>query len=71
MGNKKAKQAREDAPAMERLQSSIENCIASVAMNYAVREGKEAAREVCLAVWHGWAGVGVQREVVCGYRPSA
>jgi hypothetical protein len=30
---------------MERLQSSIEKCIASVAMNYAAREEKEAARE--------------------------
>jgi hypothetical protein len=46
MGNKKAKQAREDAPAMERLQSSIEKCITGVATNYAAREEKEAAREV-------------------------
>jgi hypothetical protein len=44
MGNKKAKQAREDAPAMERLQSSIEKCIAGVVMNSAAREEKEAAR---------------------------
>jgi hypothetical protein len=46
MGNKKAKQAREDAPAMERLQSSIEKCIAGVVTNSAAREEKEAAREV-------------------------
>jgi hypothetical protein len=46
MGNRKAKQAREDAPAMERLQSSIDKCIASVAANNAAREEKEAAREV-------------------------
>jgi hypothetical protein len=45
LGNKKGKQAREDASAMERLQSSIEKCIAGVAMNYAAREEKEAARE--------------------------
>jgi hypothetical protein len=46
MGNKKAKQAREDVPAMERLQSSIEKCIAVVVTNYMTREEKEAAREV-------------------------
>jgi hypothetical protein len=46
MGNKKAKQAREDATTMERLQSSIEKCIAGVATNYAAREEKEVAREV-------------------------
>jgi hypothetical protein len=48
MGNKKAKQAREDAPAMERLQSSIEKCIGGVATTNAVREEKESAREVKL-----------------------
>jgi hypothetical protein len=46
MGNKKAKQAREDAPAMEKLQSSIDKCIAGVAMNNAAREEKEVTREV-------------------------
>jgi aryl carrier-like protein len=46
MGNKKTKQSREDASAMERLQSSIKKCIPGVAMNYAAREEKEAAREV-------------------------
>jgi hypothetical protein len=46
MGNKRAKQAREDAPAMERLQSSIEKCIAGVVTNIAAREENEAAREV-------------------------
>jgi hypothetical protein len=46
MGNKKAKQAREDVPTMERLQSSIEKCIAGVATNNAAMEEKEAAREV-------------------------
>jgi hypothetical protein len=46
MGNKKAKQAQEDALAMEQLQSSIEKCITGVAMNYAAREGKEAVQEV-------------------------
>jgi hypothetical protein len=51
MGNKKAKQAREDALAMEWLQSSIKKCIAGVAMNYAAREGKEAAREVKFDAW--------------------
>jgi hypothetical protein len=44
MGNKKAKQAREDAPTMERLQSSIEKGIAGVATNYAAREVKFNAR---------------------------
>jgi hypothetical protein len=52
MGNKKAKQAREDAPAMEQLQSSIEKCITGVTTNYAAREEKEAAREVKFdALW--------------------
>jgi hypothetical protein len=46
MGNKKAKQAREDAPVMDRLQSSIDKCIAGVATNNAARKDKEAAREV-------------------------
>jgi hypothetical protein len=46
MGNKKAKQAREDMPAMEKLQSSIDKCIAGVATNNAAREEKEATREV-------------------------
>jgi hypothetical protein len=46
MGNKKAKKAQEDALIMKRLHSSIEKCIAGVAMNYAAREEKEAAREV-------------------------
>jgi hypothetical protein len=46
MGNKKAKQAQEDAPAMEQLQSSIEKCIASVVTNNAAREEKEVVREV-------------------------
>jgi hypothetical protein len=46
MGNKKAKQVREDAPAIEQLQSSIEKCIAGVVKNIAVREEKEAGREV-------------------------
>jgi hypothetical protein len=36
----------EDTPAMERLQSSIDKCIAGVAMNNAAREGKEVARKV-------------------------
>jgi hypothetical protein len=44
MGNKKAKQAREDVPAMERLQSSIEKGIAGVATNYTAREVKFNAR---------------------------
>jgi hypothetical protein len=46
MGTKKAKQARDDAPAMERLHSSIEKCIAGVAMTNATMEVKEAARKV-------------------------
>jgi hypothetical protein len=46
MGNKKAKQAREDAPAMELLQSSIEKCIAGVVKNITAREEMEAGREV-------------------------
>jgi hypothetical protein len=45
MGNKKAKQVREDASAMEQLQSSIEKCIANVATNDTMREEKEVARE--------------------------
>jgi hypothetical protein len=51
MGNKKAKQAQEDAPAMERLQSSIEKCIAGVVKNYAAREEKEAARIIAPFSW--------------------
>jgi hypothetical protein len=46
MGNKKAKQARDETPAMERLQSSIGKCIAGVATNNAAREEKKVAREV-------------------------
>jgi hypothetical protein len=46
MGNKKAKQARDEVSAMERLQSSIDNCIAVVVTNNAAREEKEAVREV-------------------------
>jgi hypothetical protein len=46
MGNKKDKQARDEVPEMERLQSSIDNCIAVVAMNNAARKEKEAVREV-------------------------
>jgi methionine salvage enolase-phosphatase E1 len=46
MGNTKAKQSQEDVSAIERLQSSIEKCIAGVVTNYAVREEKEAARKV-------------------------
>jgi hypothetical protein len=46
MGNTKAKQSQEDVSAIERLQSSIEKCIAGVATNYAAREEKEAARKV-------------------------
>jgi hypothetical protein len=53
MGNKKAKQAREDAPAMGRLQSSIKKCIAGVATNNASREEKDAVREVKFDAW--WA----------------
>jgi hypothetical protein len=45
MGNKKAKQEREDASAMEWLQSSIEKCITGVVTNSMAREEKEAARE--------------------------
>jgi hypothetical protein len=51
LGNKKAKQAQEDAPAMERLQSSIKKCIAGVVMNYAAREEKEASREEKFDAW--------------------
>jgi hypothetical protein len=51
MGNKKAKQTREDASGMERLQSSIKKCIVGVAMNYAMREEKEMAREVKFDAW--------------------
>jgi hypothetical protein len=46
MGNKKAKQARDETPAMERLQSSIGKCIAGVATNNAAREEKKVEREV-------------------------
>jgi hypothetical protein len=44
MGTKKAKLARDDAPAAERLQSSIEKSIAGVATNNAAREEKYDAR---------------------------
>jgi hypothetical protein len=51
LGNKKAKQAREDVLAMEQLQSSIEKYIPGVAMNYAARVEKEAAREEKFDAW--------------------
>jgi hypothetical protein len=44
IGNKKAKLARDDAPAAKRLQSSIEKSIAGVATNNAAREEKYDAR---------------------------
>jgi hypothetical protein len=46
MGNKKAKLAWDEAPAIGRLQSSIDKCINGVAKNNTVREEKEAARKV-------------------------
>jgi hypothetical protein len=64
LGNKKAKQAREDAPAMERLQSSIEKCIAGVAMNYAAWEEKEVAREEKFDAW--WDKMFEKQEVKIG-----
>jgi hypothetical protein len=44
LGNKKAKLAQDEAPAVERLQSSIEKCIAVVATNNSTREEKYDAR---------------------------
>jgi hypothetical protein len=46
---------------MERLQSSIEKCIAGVATNNAVRKEKEAAREVKFDAW--WAKMFEKQEV--------
>jgi hypothetical protein len=40
MGTGKAMLARDEAPAMERLQSSTNKCIAGVATNNAAREEK-------------------------------
>jgi hypothetical protein len=64
MGNKKAKQAQEDATVMEILQSSIEKCIANVAMINMEREEKEAAREVKFDAW--WAMMFEKQEVRIG-----
>jgi hypothetical protein len=64
MGNKKAKQAREDAPTMERLQSSIAKCIADVATTNAAREEKEAAREAKFDA--RWATMFEKQEVKIG-----
>jgi hypothetical protein len=44
MGNKKVKLARDEASAEERLQSSIEKCIAGVTTNNTAREEKYVAR---------------------------
>jgi hypothetical protein len=57
MGNKKAKHAWDEVRAMERLQSSIDKCIASVATNNAAREEK------CDA-W--WAMIFEKQEVKIG-----
>jgi hypothetical protein len=57
MRNKKAKLARYEAPAVKRLQSSIEKCIASVATNNVVREEKYDAR---------WAMMFEKQEVKIG-----
>src|SRR3954466_11254095 len=43
-GNKKAKAAKAKAPAVERLQSAIEKCIADDASNAAIREETSRAR---------------------------
>jgi hypothetical protein len=64
MGNKKAKQAREDAPAVEKLQSSIDKCIAGVATNDTARDEKEAAREVKFDAQ--WAMMFEKQEVKIG-----
>jgi hypothetical protein len=61
MGNKKAKQAREDVSTMERLQSSIKKCIAGVATTNTAREEKEAAREVKFNA--RWATIFEKQEV--------
>jgi hypothetical protein len=57
MGNKKAKLARDEVPAMERLQSSIHKCIAGVVTNIAAREVKFDGR---------WAMMFVKHEVKIG-----
>jgi hypothetical protein len=57
MGNKKAKLARDKVSAMERLQSSIDKCIAGVATNNAAREEKFDAR---------WAMIFEKQEVKIG-----
>ncbi|KAE8803701.1 putative methionyl-tRNA synthetase [Hordeum vulgare] len=43
-GNKKAKKARDSAPASEQLQASIEQCIADAKSHSAMREDKYEAR---------------------------
>jgi hypothetical protein len=45
MGNKKAKLARDEARAMEKLQSTIDKCLAGVVTNNAAREEKYVAKE--------------------------
>jgi uncharacterized protein YcaQ len=60
----KAKQGREDVTTIERLQSSIEKCIADVAATNAVREEKEATREVKFDAW--WATMFKKQEVKIG-----
>jgi hypothetical protein len=57
MGNKKIKLARDEAPVMERLQSSIDKCITGVAMNNAAMEEKYDA-------W--WAMMFEKQEVKIG-----
>jgi hypothetical protein len=64
MGNKKAKQAREDVPKMERLQSSIDRCIAGLETNNEAREEKEAVRKVKFDAW--WAMMFEKQEVKIG-----
>jgi hypothetical protein len=45
MGNKKAKLAQDEVPVIERLQSSIDKCIAGVATNNVARKEKYTSRE--------------------------
>jgi hypothetical protein len=64
MGNKKAKLARDEAPAMKRLQSSINKCIASVTTNTAAREEKYAASKDKFAA--RWAMMFKKQEMKIG-----
>jgi hypothetical protein len=64
MANKKAKLARDEAPVMERLQSSIDKCIAGVATNNVAGKEKYVAREEKFDTW--WAMMFKKQEMKIG-----